>query len=73
MSDEEGPELVSRAVQAGLRLFVAVLVYSAAFGGLFGLAFAFAYGRMDGCAHATRNVGGAWPRPALSRSISYPI
>lgn len=48
MSDEEGPELVSRAVQAGLGLFVAVLVYSAAFGGLFGLAFAFAYGRMDG-------------------------
>ena len=39
------PELVSRSTQAGLGLFVAVLVYSAAFGGLFGLAFAFAYGR----------------------------
>jgi hypothetical protein len=36
---------VSRSVQAGLGLFVAVLVYSAAFGGLFGLAFAVAYGR----------------------------
>ena len=36
---------MSRSVQAGLGLFVAVLVYSAAFGGLFGLAFAFAYGR----------------------------
>ena len=35
---------MSRSVQAGLGLFVAVLVYSAAFGGLFGLAFAFAYG-----------------------------
>jgi predicted cobalt transporter CbtA len=39
------PELVSRPVQAGLGLLVAVLVYSAAFGGLFGLVFALAYGR----------------------------
>jgi len=45
---EEEPELVSRPVQAGLGLFVAVMVYSAAFGGLFGLAFAFAQGRMPG-------------------------
>jgi len=45
---EEEPELVSRSVQAGLGLFVAVMVYSAAFGGLFGLAFAFAQGRMPG-------------------------
>jgi len=45
---EEGPELVSRPVQAGLGLFTAVMVYSAAFGGLFGLAFAFAQGRMPG-------------------------
>jgi predicted cobalt transporter CbtA len=47
MSDEE-PELVSRPVQAGIGLFTAVVVYSAAFGGLFGLAFAFAYGRVPG-------------------------
>jgi predicted cobalt transporter CbtA len=47
MSDEE-PELVSRPVQAGIGLFTAVIVYSAAFGGLFGLAFAFAYGRAPG-------------------------
>jgi Probable cobalt transporter subunit (CbtA) len=46
MSDEEEPELVSRQVQAGLGLFTAVLVYSVAFGGLFGLSFAFAYGRI---------------------------
>jgi predicted cobalt transporter CbtA len=45
---EEQPELVSRPVQAGLGLFVAVMVYSAAFGGLFGLVFAFAQGRMPG-------------------------
>jgi Probable cobalt transporter subunit (CbtA) len=44
---EEEPELVSRRVQAGLGLFVAVMVYCTAFGGLFGLAFAFAYGRVD--------------------------
>ena len=48
MPDEEEPELVSRGWQAGLGLFTAVLVYSAAFGGLFGLAFAFAYGRTPG-------------------------
>jgi hypothetical protein len=47
-SAEQEPELVSRPVQAGLGLFVAVLVYSTAFGGLFGLAFAFAYGRVPG-------------------------
>ena len=45
---EEQAELVSRPVQAGLGLFVAVMVYSAAFGGLFGLAFAIALGRIPG-------------------------
>jgi predicted cobalt transporter CbtA len=45
---EEQPELVGRPVQAGLGLFTAIMVYSAAFGGLFGLAFAFAQGRMPG-------------------------
>jgi predicted cobalt transporter CbtA len=44
-ADHDEAELVSRPVQAGLGLLVAVLVYSAAFGGLFGLAFALAYGR----------------------------
>ncbi len=48
MSDEEEPELVSRPVQAGIGLFTAVMVYSTAFGGLFSLAFAFAYGRVPG-------------------------
>jgi len=43
---EEAPELVSRRVQAGIGLFTGVLVYCTAFGGLFGLAFAFAYGRV---------------------------
>ena len=47
-ADHDEPELVSRSVQAGLGLFVAVVVYNAAFGGLFGLAFALAYGRTSG-------------------------
>jgi predicted cobalt transporter CbtA len=38
-------ELVSRPTQAGLGLLTAVVVYCTAFGGLFALAFAFAYGR----------------------------
>ena len=47
-SHEEEHELVSRQVQAGLGLFTAVMVYAVAFGGLFGLAFAFAYRRIPG-------------------------
>jgi predicted cobalt transporter CbtA len=47
-SVDEGNEFVSRHVQAGLGLFTAVMVYSVAFGGLFGLAFAFAYRRVPG-------------------------
>jgi hypothetical protein len=45
---EEAPELISRRIQAGVGLLTAVLVYGTAFGGLFGLAFAFAYGRVGG-------------------------
>jgi hypothetical protein len=44
--DEADTELVSRPVQAGIGLFSGVVVYSAAFGGLFALVFAFAYGRI---------------------------
>jgi predicted cobalt transporter CbtA len=40
------PELVSRSVQAGIGLFTGVAIYNTAFGGLFALVFAFAYGRM---------------------------
>jgi predicted cobalt transporter CbtA len=36
------PELVSREIQAGLGLFIGVLVYSTAFGGLFALVYAVA-------------------------------
>jgi len=44
--EEAEPELVSRRVQAGVGLFTGVMIYNVAFGGLFALAFALAYGRM---------------------------
>jgi predicted cobalt transporter CbtA len=40
------PELVSRETQAGIGLFTGVVLYSAAFGGLFALGFALAYRRI---------------------------
>jgi Probable cobalt transporter subunit (CbtA) len=40
------PELVSRPVQSGVGLLTGVVVYGTALGGLFALAFAFAYQRM---------------------------
>jgi hypothetical protein len=42
----EEPELVSRDVQRGVGLFVGIVVYGTAFGGLFALVFAYAYGRI---------------------------
>ncbi|WP_026608098.1 CbtA family protein [Methylocapsa acidiphila] len=42
------PEIVSRDVQRGPGLFAAAMVYGAALGGFFGLAFAFAHGRIGG-------------------------
>src|SRR5215472_16103154 len=44
--EEPEPELVSRRVQAGIGLFTGVMIYNIAFGGLFALAFALAYGRI---------------------------
>jgi Probable cobalt transporter subunit (CbtA) len=41
----EEPALVSREMQAGLGLFVGVIVYGTAIGGFFSLAFGFIYGR----------------------------
>ena len=41
-----GPELVSRAVQSTVGLATALLAFGAAIGGLYGLAFAVAYGRI---------------------------
>ncbi len=44
--EEPEPELVSRPVQSGIGLFTGVMVYNAAFGGLFAIVFALTYGRM---------------------------
>lgn len=44
--EETEPVLVSRGVQAGIGLFTGVMFYNVAFGGLFALAFALAYGRI---------------------------
>jgi len=44
--EEPEPELVSRRVQAGIGLFIGVIIYNVAFGGLFALAFGLAHGRM---------------------------
>ncbi len=53
------PEMVSRAVQSTIGLATAVVVYAVAFGGLFSLAFAVAYGRIGGLsARATAAVLG---------------
>jgi predicted cobalt transporter CbtA len=44
--EDNEPELVSREVQAGIGLATGVSVYNVAFGGMFALVFALAYGRM---------------------------
>jgi hypothetical protein len=43
---EPEPELVSRSRQSGIGLLTGVMVYGTAFGGLFALVFAYAYGRL---------------------------
>jgi predicted cobalt transporter CbtA len=45
---EPEAELVSRSTQAGLGLLTGMVVYGAAIGGLFALAFAFVHGRIGG-------------------------
>jgi predicted cobalt transporter CbtA len=69
-----GEELVSRAVQSGLGLFIGVVVYSAAFGGLFALAFAFVHGRIDLDARGTAALLAALAFVALylMPSLKYP-
>lgn len=50
------PEVVSRTVQSTLGLGVAFLLYGSAFGGLFALAFAFAFGRVGALAARPTSV-----------------
>ncbi len=73
--EEVEPDLVSRPVQAGIGLFTGVTVYSAAFGGLFALAFAFAQGRMAGTgprATAALLAAGGFVALYLVPNLKYP-
>ena len=45
-ADLADPQIFSRATQSGLGLFTGLIIYGTAFGGLFALVFAFAWGRM---------------------------
>jgi predicted cobalt transporter CbtA len=69
------PELVSRTTQSGIGLATGVLVYGAAVGGLFALAFAFAYGRIGRLgprATAALLALGAYVAVVLVPNIKYP-
>jgi hypothetical protein len=77
MSNAEAaePELVSRAVQSGIGLFTGVVVYGTAFGGLFALVFAYAYGRMGSLsprATAALLAGAAFLALVIIPDIKYP-
>jgi predicted cobalt transporter CbtA len=69
------PELVSRDVQAGIGLLTGVVVYSTAFGGLFALVFAYAYGRVGDLSPRTVSallaVGG-WVAVYVVPTLKYP-
>jgi hypothetical protein len=72
---EEQPELVSRAVQAGLGLLTGVTVYGAALGGLFAIAFAFANGRLNSWgarANAAQLAAAGFVAVYLVPSVKYP-
>jgi Probable cobalt transporter subunit (CbtA) len=69
------PELVSRQVQAGLGLFTGVVVYGAAFGGIFALVFAYAYGRIGNLsprATAALLAGAAFLALVIVPELKYP-
>src|SRR5215469_1251261 len=69
------PELVSRAVQSSIGLFTGVVVYGTAFGGLFALVFAYAYGRIGGLsprATAALLAGAAFVALVIVPDIKYP-
>src|SRR5689334_12043595 len=72
---EHEEELVSRSVQSTAGLLTAVVVYGAGIGGLFAIAFAFAYGRIGqfgpGATAALLAVGG-FISIALVPFLKYP-
>ncbi len=75
MPAAEDPALVSRQTQAGLGLFTGVVVYGAAFGGLFALVFAYAYGRIGNLsprATAALLAGAAFVALVIVPELKYP-
>lgn len=69
------PELVSRKVQSGVGLLTGVVVYGTALGGLFALAFAFAYGRVGPASArvtAALLAGAGFLTLALVPQLKYP-
>jgi hypothetical protein len=69
------PALVSRGMQAGLGLFVGIVIYGAALGGLFSLAFAFVHGRLGRLrprATSALLALGAYVAIVLVPSLKYP-
>jgi hypothetical protein len=69
------PELVSRETQAGLGLLTGVVTYGAAFGGLFSLVFAYAYGRVGALSARALSVWlalGAFIALVIVPNIKYP-
>jgi hypothetical protein len=70
-----GPELVSRTVQSGVGLLTGVVVYGTALGGLFALAFAFAYqrvGRFSARGTAALLAGAGFVALVLVPALKYP-
>jgi hypothetical protein len=75
MAVQPEPELVSRETQAGLGLFTGVIVYCTAFGGLFALVFAVAYGRVGSLgprAVAALLAAGAFVAVYIVPNLKYP-
>lgn len=74
---DEAPEaeLVSRDTQRGLGLLTGVMVYGAAFGGLFSLVFAYAYGRVGALSARALSAWlalGAFVALAVVPNLKYP-
>lgn len=69
------PELVSRATQRGIGLLTAVVMYGAAFGGLYSLVFSFSHGRVGRIAprHLAMLLAlGGFVAVALIPALKYP-
>lgn len=69
------PEIVSRETQVGLGLLTGVVTYGAAFGGLFSLVFAYAYGRAGALSVRALSVWlalGAFIALVIVPNIKYP-